>query len=92
MPMSTPAGWPAPRTIFPCVGLIVSGGHTCLYRCEGPLQFESVGFATIDDAAGEAFDKVAAMLGLPYPGGPSIEGVAESKADRGGLFGFPARC
>ena len=61
----------APREVFPCVGLIVSGGHTSLYRCLGPLDFELLG-ATIDDAAGEAFDKVASMLGLPYPGGPAI--------------------
>ena len=57
------------------MGLIVSGGHTSLYRCLGPLDFELLG-ATIDDAAGEAFDKVAAMLGLPYPGGPAIERAA----------------
>jgi len=62
--------------VFPCVGLIASGGHTCLYRCEGPLEFALLG-ATIDDAAGEAFDKVAGMLGLGYPGGPSIERAAE---------------
>ena len=62
--------------VFPCVGLIVSGGHTSLYRCDGPLDFDLLG-ATIDDAAGEAFDKVAAMLGLPYPGGPSIQRAAE---------------
>ncbi len=62
--------------VFPCVGLIVSGGHTSLYRCEDPLRFELLG-ATIDDAAGEAFDKVATMLGLPYPGGPSIQRAAE---------------
>jgi N6-L-threonylcarbamoyladenine synthase len=65
----------AGEEVFPCVGLIVSGGHTSLYRCRGPLDFELLG-ATIDDAAGEAFDKVAAMLGLPYPGGPSISRVA----------------
>jgi N6-L-threonylcarbamoyladenine synthase len=65
----------APREVFPCIGLIVSGGHTSLYRCLGPLDFHLLG-ATIDDAAGEAFDKVAAMLGLPYPGGPSIERAA----------------
>jgi N6-L-threonylcarbamoyladenine synthase len=58
--------------VFPCAGLIVSGGHTSLYRCLGPLDFELLG-TTIDDAAGEAFDKVASMLGLPYPGGPSIQ-------------------
>ena len=62
--------------VFPCVGLITSGGHTCLYRCGGPLDFSLLG-ATIDDAAGEAFDKVAGMLGLGYPGGPSIERAAE---------------
>jgi N6-L-threonylcarbamoyladenine synthase len=61
--------------VFPCVGLIVSGGHTSLYRCHGPLDFELLG-GTIDDAAGEAFDKVAVMLGLPFPGGPSIERAA----------------
>lgn len=61
--------------VFPCVGLIVSGGHTSLYRCRGPLDFDLLG-STIDDAAGEAFDKVASMLGLPYPGGPSIQKAA----------------
>ncbi len=63
--------------VFPCAGLIISGGHTSLYRCRDPLDFELLG-ATIDDAAGEAFDKVASMLGLPYPGGPSIQRAAES--------------
>ncbi len=61
--------------VFPCIGLIISGGHTSLYRCQGPLDFALLG-ATIDDAAGEAFDKVAAMLGLSYPGGPSIQKAA----------------
>jgi N6-L-threonylcarbamoyladenine synthase len=63
------------RNVFPCVGLIVSGGHSNLYRCEGPTDFAPLG-GTIDDAAGEAFDKVASLLGLPYPGGPSIERAA----------------
>jgi N6-L-threonylcarbamoyladenine synthase len=62
--------------VFPCIALVVSGGHTSLYRCAGPLQFELLG-GTIDDAAGEAFDKVASMLRLPYPGGPSIQKAAE---------------
>ncbi|HVA45623.1 MAG TPA: tRNA (adenosine(37)-N6)-threonylcarbamoyltransferase complex transferase subunit TsaD [Pirellulales bacterium] len=62
--------------VFPCVGLVVSGGHTNLFRCGGPLEFEMLG-GTIDDAAGEAFDKVAAMLGLGYPGGPAIQRAAE---------------
>jgi N6-L-threonylcarbamoyladenine synthase len=65
----------AGREIFPCVGLIVSGGHSSLYRCAGPLDFTLLG-GTIDDAAGEAFDKVASMLGLPYPGGPAVEAAA----------------
>lgn len=61
--------------VFPCVGLIISGGHTCLYRCQTPLDFELLG-ATVDDAAGEAFDKVGRLLGLPFPGGPNIERAA----------------
>ncbi len=62
--------------VFPCIGLVVSGGHTSLYRCRNALDFELLG-STIDDAAGEAFDKVASMLKLPYPGGPSIQRAAE---------------
>jgi len=60
---------------LPAVALIVSGGHTCLYDCESSLELELLG-STIDDAAGEAFDKVATILKLPYPGGPSIEKAA----------------
>jgi N6-L-threonylcarbamoyladenine synthase len=63
--------------VFPCVGLVVSGGHSNLYRCAAPTDFTPLG-GTIDDAAGEAFDKVASLLGLPYPGGPSIERAARS--------------
>jgi len=74
------------QEVFPCVGLIVSGGHTSLYRCGGPLEFELLG-STIDDAAGEAFDKVAGMLGLPYPGGPSIERAARRGNPK--AFRFP---
>src|SRR5438132_1281381 len=62
----------AGRDIFPCVGLVVSGGHTCLFHCQSALRFELLG-ATLDDAAGEAFDKVASILGLPFPGGPAVE-------------------
>lgn len=61
--------------VFPCVGLIVSGGHTSLYRCGSATDFQILG-GTVDDAAGEAFDKVASMLQLPYPGGPAISRVA----------------
>jgi N6-L-threonylcarbamoyladenine synthase len=60
---------------LPAVALIVSGGHTCLYDYHSPLEPRLLG-ATIDDAAGEAFDKVASILKLPYPGGPSIEKAA----------------
>ncbi|MCP4613261.1 MAG: tRNA (adenosine(37)-N6)-threonylcarbamoyltransferase complex transferase subunit TsaD [Planctomycetes bacterium] len=61
---------------LPAVALIVSGGHTCLYDYHSPLEPKLLG-TTIDDAAGEAFDKVASILRLPYPGGPSIEKAAE---------------
>jgi N6-L-threonylcarbamoyladenine synthase len=61
---------------LPAVALIVSGGHTCLYECESPLELKLLG-RCIDDAAGEAFDKVATILNLPYPGGPSIEKAAQ---------------
>jgi N6-L-threonylcarbamoyladenine synthase len=61
---------------LPAVALIVSGGHTCLYDCRSPLELKLLG-STIDDAVGEAFDKVAMILKLPYPGGPSIEEEAE---------------
>jgi len=61
---------------LPAVALIVSGGHTCLYQCESPLELKLLG-ACIDDAAGEAFDKVATILKLPYPGGPAIEKIAK---------------
>jgi N6-L-threonylcarbamoyladenine synthase len=72
--------------VFPCVGFIVSGGHTNLYHCHGPTEFEYLG-GTIDDAAGEAFDKVAAMLGLPYPGGPAVSQLATQGDPR--AFAFP---
>jgi len=62
----------AGRDIFPCVGLVVSGGHTSLFHCRDPLHLDLLG-ATLDDAAGEAFDKVAALLGLGFPGGPAVE-------------------
>ena len=67
----------ANQDVFPCVGLIISGGHSHLYRYADALTPELIG-GTIDDAAGEAFDKVASMLGLPYPGGPHISKAAES--------------
>ncbi|MEM9703647.1 MAG: tRNA (adenosine(37)-N6)-threonylcarbamoyltransferase complex transferase subunit TsaD, partial [Planctomycetota bacterium] len=62
---------------FPACGLVVSGGHTNWYDCPNAVQAELIG-STIDDAAGEAFDKVARLLGLPYPGGPSIQEAARA--------------
>jgi N6-L-threonylcarbamoyladenine synthase len=61
---------------FPFVALLVSGGHTQLVRVDGIGQYRMLG-ESLDDAAGEAFDKVAKMLGLPYPGGPHIGRMAE---------------
>jgi N6-L-threonylcarbamoyladenine synthase len=60
---------------YPCVGLVASGGHTSLFHVRSPLELERLG-GTIDDAAGEAFDKAASLLGLGYPGGPQIEKAA----------------
>jgi len=61
---------------YPAVALVCSGGHTALYRCESPMELELLG-STMDDAAGEAFDKVASILRLGYPGGPAIDRAAE---------------
>lgn len=60
---------------FPCIGLVVSGGHTSLYHGSSVTQWDLLG-RTVDDAAGEAFDKVAIMLSLGYPGGRKIEDIA----------------
>ena len=74
------------REVYPCVGLVVSGGHTSLYACRGPIESELLG-GTIDDAAGEAFDKVSSLLGLGYPGGPGIERAARDGDPK--AFAFP---
>jgi N6-L-threonylcarbamoyladenine synthase len=66
---------------LPAVVLVVSGGHTSLYRIEQPGAYELLG-RTRDDAAGEAFDKVAKLLGLGYPGGPVIDRVSVHGNDR----------
>ncbi len=66
---------------LPAVVLVVSGGHTSLYRIETPGAYELLG-RTRDDAAGEAFDKVAKLLGLGYPGGPAIDRLAPHGDDR----------
>jgi N6-L-threonylcarbamoyladenine synthase len=67
----------AGEDVFPAVGLVVSGGHTLLYDCASALDLELLG-STIDDAAGEAFDKGAKLLGLGFPGGPAIQQAALS--------------
>ncbi len=60
---------------YPCIALVVSGGHTSLYRAESALEMTRLA-GTLDDAAGEAFDKVAWLLGLSYPGGPAVSKLA----------------
>ena len=75
-----------PKPAFPFLCLTVSGGHTQIVLCKDPLNMEILG-ETIDDAAGEAFDKSAKLLGLPYPGGPLIDQYA-SKGDPN-RFHFP---
>jgi N6-L-threonylcarbamoyladenine synthase len=67
---------PPPEPQFPVMALLVSGGHTELNLMESHLTYKRLG-ATLDDAAGEAFDKVARLTGLPYPGGPSVQKAAE---------------
>jgi N6-L-threonylcarbamoyladenine synthase len=71
---------------FPFVALLVSGGHTQLMRVAQVGEYELLG-ETLDDAAGEAFDKTAKLLGLPYPGGPALARLAEQ--GRPGQFRFP---
>ncbi|SHM63315.1 O-sialoglycoprotein endopeptidase [Chitinophaga jiangningensis] len=65
-----------PKPDFPFICLTVSGGHTQIVLCESPLKMRVIG-ETLDDAAGEAFDKSAKLLGLPYPGGPLIDKYAK---------------
>ncbi|MBL4884609.1 MAG: tRNA (adenosine(37)-N6)-threonylcarbamoyltransferase complex transferase subunit TsaD [Planctomycetaceae bacterium] len=76
----------AGEDVFPAVGLVVSGGHTNLYDCKSALNLQLLG-STVDDAAGEAFDKVAQILGLSYPGGPAIEETARNGDSK--KFRFP---
>jgi N6-L-threonylcarbamoyladenine synthase len=75
-----------PNPEFPFLCLTVSGGHTQIVLCHSHLEMEVIG-ETMDDAAGEAFDKLAKMLGMPYPGGPLVDKYAsEGDAHR---FSFP---
>ncbi|HSL97059.1 MAG TPA: tRNA (adenosine(37)-N6)-threonylcarbamoyltransferase complex transferase subunit TsaD [Candidatus Deferrimicrobiaceae bacterium] len=74
-----------PEPAFPLVALVVSGGHTFLAEMRDHLDYRLLG-ATVDDAAGEAFDKVGRLLGLGYPGGPAIQRAAETAADHDAAF------
>lgn len=73
---------------FPALGLLVSGGHTHLYRMVSPTRFELLG-RTLDDAAGEAFDKAAKLCNLPYPGGRHVEELSRDSLPTPGLFPRP---
>ena len=75
-----------PKPSFPFLCLTVSGGHTQIVLCQSPLEMKVIG-ETMDDAAGEAFDKSAKLLGLPYPGGPLIDKYAQSGNPK--RFKFP---
>lgn len=77
-----------PGLRFPCIGLVVSGGHTLLLKMEGAARMRALG-TTLDDAAGEAFDKVAKILGLEYPGGPEVDRLARGQDTRRFFFSRP---
>jgi N6-L-threonylcarbamoyladenine synthase len=78
------------RPKYPFIALVASGGHTALYRVDGPRAIRELG-ATRDDAAGEAFDKVAKLCGLPYPGGPVIDRLAAAGDPKKYEFPRPLR-
>ena len=77
-----------PHPSFPFLCLLVSGGHTQIVKVSSPLEMEIIG-TTIDDAAGEAFDKCAKVMGLPYPGGPVIDRLAQEGDERAFTFAKP---
>lgn len=77
-----------PKLGFPFLALVVSGGHTLLIRMDGPMKVEVLG-KTLDDAAGEAFDKVAKMLGLRYPGGPEVDRLSRNQDSSRFAFSRP---
>ncbi len=78
---------PDPADVWPLLGLVVSGGHSCWIEMERAGSYKVIG-QTLDDAAGEAFDKAAKLLGLGYPGGPAIDRAARQATERGGMV-FP---
>ena len=77
-----------PHPDFPFLCLLVSGGHTQIVKVNSPLEMEIIG-TTIDDAAGEAFDKCAKVMGLPYPGGPVIDKLAKEGDPKAFRFAKP---
>ena len=77
-----------PHPEFPFLCLLVSGGHTQIVKVNSPLEMEIIG-STIDDAAGEAFDKCAKVMGLPYPGGPVIDRLAKEGNPKAFHFAKP---
>lgn len=77
-----------PHPKFPFLCLLVSGGHTQIVRVDSPTEMEILG-TTIDDAAGEAFDKCAKVMGLPYPGGPVIDRLAQEGDPKAFRFARP---
>ncbi|MBE6214338.1 MAG: tRNA (adenosine(37)-N6)-threonylcarbamoyltransferase complex transferase subunit TsaD [Rikenellaceae bacterium] len=77
-----------PHPAFPFLCLLVSGGHTQIVKVSSPLEMEIIG-STIDDAAGEAFDKCAKVMGLPYPGGPVIDRLAKEGNPEAFIFAKP---
>ena len=77
-----------PHPDFPFLCLLVSGGHTQIVKVSSPLEMEIIG-STIDDAAGEAFDKCAKVMGLPYPGGPVIDRLAKEGNAKAFTFAKP---
>ncbi len=78
-----------PHPSFPFLCLLVSGGHTQIVKVSAPLEMEIIG-STIDDAAGEAFDKCAKVMGLPYPGGPVIDRLAKEGDPKRFRFAKPS--
>lgn len=76
------------KSVFPAIGVVVSGGHTMLIKMESLTKWKRLG-ETRDDAIGEAFDKVARVLKLPYPGGPEIEALAKKGNSRAIAFPRP---
>jgi N6-L-threonylcarbamoyladenine synthase len=78
----------APPVQFPALGLVVSGGHTSIYRVDSWTSVARLG-GTIDDAIGEAYDKAATILGLPYPGGPNLDRLASAPGANPRAFELP---